>query len=402
MWATRSKATIAAIKRAAAGLRRGARKVGDTISAAAKHTWRGELDEREKPVLRQGLWRSLLRCWAHFVTLIAIVVLAWLNIAGYFVGAQFQGCTTVNCQTLDRLGLQVASKILVHRLSLRRTGHVLTKMQELLVITSLGTILLDIVRHELLLQERGLPLGLLFSQQAFKDLSYLVSPEFRFGIGAISPWYKLLAYALFIVTATLISVTVGPSAALLLIPEVQSSWPAGGASFWMTGTADDLWPSTLNSSTSGGVHCLSPNQDAILGADLSYYGCPWAGLSSLQAILKDDHYSPIDTLTILDGILPRQYDTRFKGVDAETWVTGIDIATGLLAKNVGQEWFQALLSIPQSSYYHTFRWRSQGGTSASVSGWAPAVRVSCLNSTFTSNVTDLRGVRRHYSEDDDN
>ena len=86
-----------------------------------------------------------------------------------------------------------------------------------------------------------------------------------------------------------------------------------------------------------GVHCLSPNHDAVPGADLSYYDCPWAVLSSLQAMLKYDHYSPIDTLTISDGILPRQYDTSFKGVDAETRVTGIDIATGLLAKNVGQE-----------------------------------------------------------------
>ncbi|KAL8691997.1 MAG: hypothetical protein Q9218_002889 [Villophora microphyllina] len=117
-----------------------------------KHAWRGEVDEKPKIVRRQGILGAIKRCWPHFLTLSATAVLAWLNIAGFFVGNDFQGCATANCQTLDRLGLQVAAKIM----------------------------------RELLSQPKGLPLGLLISKQQFSQIQYLISPEFRFGLSGLS------------------------------------------------------------------------------------------------------------------------------------------------------------------------------------------------------------------------
>ena len=76
--------------------------------------WRGELDEKENVVLRKHAWSALWRCWPHLVTLSATTSVAYLNIAGYFVGQDFQGDPSRNYQALYQLCLQVTAKILVN------------------------------------------------------------------------------------------------------------------------------------------------------------------------------------------------------------------------------------------------------------------------------------------------
>ena len=84
------------------------------ISTSSVRLWCGELDEEETVVLRTNVWFALLRCWPHFVTLGATVALAYLNIAGYFVGALLQGDPSRNYQAFYQLCLQVTAKILVN------------------------------------------------------------------------------------------------------------------------------------------------------------------------------------------------------------------------------------------------------------------------------------------------
>ncbi|KAL8629490.1 hypothetical protein Q9189_004784 [Teloschistes chrysophthalmus] len=296
------------------------------------HLWRGEVDEKPKIVRRQGFWAATKRCWPHFLTLAATGVLAWLNIAGFFVGSDFQGCATPNCQTLDRLALQVAAKIM-----------------EVLVVASLGVIFVDVLQRELLSEPNGLPLGLLTSKQQFSQIQYLFSPELRFGLSGLSR-VKLLAFGFFIVTSAVISLFAGPSAALLLIPEHRTGWPAGGVSMWLAGNDDVLWPSRLTHSDIGGPHCVSPSHELLLSENLSYVDCVWAGLSPIAELYKQAHYTAVG-LSIRDGIVNRGFSLGYLGVDPETWASAPHLAVSLMSRNAGQIWFQELLSgsVPETA-----------------------------------------------------
>lgn len=89
------------------------KKLWTFLCVFSKSLWRGELDEKEKIVLRKNVWSALWRCWPHLVTLFATAPLAYLNIAGYFVGATLQGHPSRNYQAFYQLCLQVTAKILV-------------------------------------------------------------------------------------------------------------------------------------------------------------------------------------------------------------------------------------------------------------------------------------------------
>lgn len=245
-------------------------------------------------------------------------------------------------------------------------------------------IFVDLLQRELLSEPNGLPLGLLTSKQQFSQIQYLISPEFRFGLSGLSR-VKLLAFGFFIVTSAIISLFAGPSAALLLIPEHRTGWPAGGASMWLAGDDDVLWPSRLTHSEIGGPHCVSPSTEMLLSENLSYVDCVWAGLSPIAELYKQAHYTAAG-LSIRDGIVNRGFSLGYLGVDPETWASAPHLAVSLMSRNAGQVWFQELLSVPYRSGYHTMRWRTMGETVASIQAWAPAVRTTCaVFESFTYN-----------------
>ncbi len=62
---------------------------------------------------RKSTWSVLRRCWAHIVTLGATVGLAYLNVGGYFVGAELQGNPSKDYQGFYQLCLQFTVKVLV-------------------------------------------------------------------------------------------------------------------------------------------------------------------------------------------------------------------------------------------------------------------------------------------------
>lgn len=109
------------------------RRRRDITKSFLKKSWRGDLDEKPKVVI-QGtpkrtpsqhlghlvtalvfvtLGRVWRQCWAHFVAIFSTVTLAYLNIAGYFVGNDLQGSPSDDFQALYRLCLQVTAKLLV-------------------------------------------------------------------------------------------------------------------------------------------------------------------------------------------------------------------------------------------------------------------------------------------------
>ena len=95
-----------------------ARKIRDATRTSLKRLWRGDADEQKKVVLEKGLKRALARCSVHLLAVSATTILAYFNLAGYFIGSQYQGLTGGVYQALDTLCLQVKAKLLVKRHSL--------------------------------------------------------------------------------------------------------------------------------------------------------------------------------------------------------------------------------------------------------------------------------------------
>ena len=89
-------------------------------------------------------------------------------------------------------------------------------------MASCGTILIDILRSHLLFGPEGLPLGILASQQRFKDLNYLISPEFRLGLAGVSSRWKRAGFAVLLIAMVLISIFAGPAAATLMVPTLRT------------------------------------------------------------------------------------------------------------------------------------------------------------------------------------
>ena len=254
------------------------------------------------------------------------------------------------------------------------------------------------MHRELLHGPNGLPLGLLSLNKRFVEIQYLISAEFRFGLAGICPWYKWLAYGALAIGSTLISLFAGPSTALLLIPERRGDWPAGGASISLPGTEDEFWPSSLFGNATGGPHCAFPTpQKLILGAPED--DCIWAGASPIGERFKESRYTGVTELPSNDRVLSREWGAGFRAVgvgtegpNPETWVSAVQLAVGLMLKNAGQVWFQALLSVPTSNKYEPLRWRSQGGTNGVAESWIPIVRTSCDSNPFLQNSSTVQRV----------
>lgn len=236
---------------------------------------------------------------------------------------------------------------------------------------------MDIIRHQLLFGSEGLPLGILASKQQFTEVQYLLSPELRVGLAGFSRRRKRLLFGLFILASTLISLFAGPSAALLLIPTQRSDWPAGGASFWLTGDEETLWPSTLTASSVGGSDCENHDVQRLNGGALNSSGCIWAGYASIAEAFRQRHLSSEIDLIVDDGVLKRNFVLHTRGEVAETWVLAIHMAVGVLSKNVANAWYDALKGISTSSWHHTIRYRIFNETVGSVESLVPAVRVDC-------------------------
>ena len=250
-------------------------------------------------------------------------------------------------------------------------------------MASLGIILMDLLRHQLIFGREGLPLGLLASKHQFTELQYLVSPEFRFGVTGFAQRRKRVLFGVLIVASSLISLFAGPSAALLLLPTQRSDWPAGGASAWLSGDDELLWPSTLTASSVGGANCKNPSMNAINSVNLNTSACIWAGHSSLAAAFRQRHFDNEIDFVLGDGVIRRAFVIRSKGEVAETWVLGIHMAVGVLSKNIASAWYEALKWLPASNWHHTLRYRIFNETTISAQGWAPAVRSRCGTINYT-------------------
>ena len=95
------------------GIKNVSRRLRDAIGTSSKRIWRGTVDEEEKVVLKRGSKRAIFKCWVHLLAVSATTALAYFNLAGFFIGSEFQGLTGGTDQAIDTLCLQVTAKLLV-------------------------------------------------------------------------------------------------------------------------------------------------------------------------------------------------------------------------------------------------------------------------------------------------
>lgn len=233
--------------------------LGLEIFAARLRKWR--TPEEPKAVLRKSFWIALSRCSIHLLPTIVFAGLIYINYSIFYIGPNFKHKARSDAVYLAVI--QIAAKV-----------------QELLCIASLTAIVLQFLRSELL--GDGVPIGLLGSGTWFSSISSLWSPDFL-----VAAWWsftsfrRLRLYAL-ITLAGFIATVIGPASAVLMLPRSQSV-PAGGTSYYLPGTASQIWPDTVNASSEP-IVCTSANATM-------YAVCPAGGYSSLRQTLSTFNYT---------------------------------------------------------------------------------------------------------------
>ena len=202
--------------------------------------------ERPKYVIRKSFWINMSRCAVHLFPAAFCVFLAYLNRLEVFIGPGFS--VRGRSDGGYFIAYQIAAKIL-----------------ELLSIASMGTVLLQAIRHNLLYED-GVPLGLLSSHLWISKPQSVLSPEylsaaqaivrdcFRLGkqmLGGrwsgheVIVWLLRRIYLFALITfAILVAALIGPFSAVLLIPRDQY-FDAGGTQYNLNATKAELWPAVI-------------------------------------------------------------------------------------------------------------------------------------------------------------
>lgn len=342
------------------------RNAGVSFMASWYLTLRYPGGEEPKVVISHDIIMAILRCWIHLAATAVVLVLVGLNTVGFFIGEELSGYSGGTFQALDQLMLQICAKA-----------------TELLVVASLGKVIMDLIRHELLYSERGLPFGIMLARLQFSDIGYFWSASFWSSCFVISSFSRRLFIGVVIMLSGLIAAFAGPAAALLLIPTVHQDWHAGGTDFWLNGNENILWPITLDADAAGGTHCQSPSFDALTMGALNYSGCAWGGYTALAEFFEDTRLSPGDwNLTVEDGFVMRAA-SHYSGTPAEwEWSYTGHAAAGLYMRNIQDHWLTAIADAPITTGRHytygNYKWMSRWTSYSATQTPIPAVRASCL------------------------
>ncbi|KAL3466883.1 hypothetical protein BJX64DRAFT_301326 [Aspergillus heterothallicus] len=235
--------------------------------------------------------------------------------------------------------------------------QLLAKTHEITIVGSLGSIVLQFLRHELLWGE-GLPLGFLASGLAFNHPEYFFSKEFYGGLKYVpGPGNKLrkVLFIIVIIISGIIAILAGPSSAVLLVPKSQD-WSAGGTQFYLNGTENDFWPSSLAEDIPGLQNLCGGDNSTHLGI------CPgggyhalwthWGTLNSsryqagtIQSYAKElsgsQFYWPVSSPSSLVPPLYALGDVQ-EGPNGKSTLVQPHAAPATILHRVAEDWWEAL------------------------------------------------------------
>ncbi|KAL1860254.1 hypothetical protein Daus18300_009308 [Diaporthe australafricana] len=340
-----------------------------------RKAWNGKSLESPKVIVHDELARAFRKCVVHLPPISVTAVLSSLNLATYFIGNQYQGFNDGVWQDVDNLALQVAAKL-----------------YELCIIASPATVLMDVLRQELLFGSTGLPLGILAAKTRFVDATFITSPDFRCGIRGL-PRRKAWFVGILIFLCSILALLSGPSSALLMLPQRHDDWPAGGATYFLVGTNESIWPSQLDKEAIGGVHCQTPSQGALEMQLLNMSSCVWAGYPSILQFFQSKHFNyKYSTITIQDGLVVRDMVIR------DEWAFAVHAPTCLYSEALSAIWYSAMFYAPSATpgsleKFANLQYRQRGGNVMTLPSLVPVVRTTCF---MNSSVTFADVVNKTY------
>lgn len=246
--------------------------------------------DREDPkiIIEGGILAVLSRTTFHFLALAMTIVLSYLQISGFYIGGTLEGWHGSSSEAAKQLLIQVAAKAL-----------------EIIVIGSLTTVAVDIVRSFLL--GGSIPLGMFAAHLQFADPLYFISEGFWASWRGFEKKAHFIAIAFFLFVCGVMALLTGPATAVLLVPVWRDMWYGGGTAYWLAGNSSTLWPQKLTVNDVGTTGCFNANTDQIYTQVISSSGCVWAGYNALRNNYKSSHQSPVDNITIYDGFQQRLY-----------------------------------------------------------------------------------------------
>ncbi|KAI4269455.1 MAG: hypothetical protein LQ337_007268 [Flavoplaca oasis] len=223
-----------------------------------QHYFGIDLNEIPKKAFHRDRLLALLRSMVHILPFTIALGEIIINWRGYYIGANIEGLNY----------MQFAAKL-----------------HEMAMQSSLAVIVFCYVRH-VLFSGDALPIGALLSGLQLTQISYLWSMEL-WGIASSKiPLLRRLSVMTMIIIAVLLASTVGPSSAILLIPNLNH-WPAGSTHIWLNSTASEMWPSRLDGSMVPSSCSQAANVSSI---------CP-----------ASEWHSISDYLSLANGIIPAAF-----------------------------------------------------------------------------------------------
>lgn len=240
------------------------------------------------------------------------------------------------------------------------------------------TIVLNLLRRELLTESEGLPFGFVLAPFQFQDLTYWLSPDFwysQYALGRRAKWYKIV---LLLATSTTIAIFAGPSSALLMLPQTFTHWPGGGAHFTMAGGQNSLWPDRLEEFPRW-CALTSPNSTA----EEAEKSCSTGNFEIIAQTLRGwQQQQTLFNIDITDGLVRRHMNVVFPDFGkGDTWAIAPHLATCLYSEILTSMWHQEIFGASEASNemqpFSKYRYRKYTGTTATIQAQIPIVRVNC-------------------------
>ena len=258
--------------------------------------------------------------------------------------------------------------------------QIAAKVLEIICVASLMTVVLHVLRHELM--RDGVPLGFVGSGLYFSQANCFWSPEMLAGaLHSVKSW-KRLRLLLVIIMAGCSALLIAPAAAVLLQPRLQSV-PAGGTAYFLPATPNQLWPSEVNGS--------DELQECFGEYAPQNIVCASAGFESLRNYFRNFNSSfnvplmMMDTYAMsplvfqsLDGKIPGLLSSgTVFGMTRETSILQPNASTAILQESLTADWRDGtkLWSGPRFAAGREYRYANQ--RLSSVLTTSPVVLTRC-------------------------